>query len=168
MSKILTMLAVVSVLSLGWVADSQAMGSMDKEGSRIHETSTLIGASVMNPAGEELGFINDLVIDSEGRVVFAILFQSVDDPFDVGRYVAVPFSALSISGMKPGEMHVVLNIDPGKLASAPSFDGERAMTDSRWEVDVYRYFGQQAYWNEEMTEEAQPGATWWDGYSYYP
>jgi len=36
-----------------------------------------------------------------------------------------------------------------RLASAPSFDQNKAMTNPKFAEDVYRYFGLEPYWTEQ-------------------
>ena len=52
-------------------------------------------------------------------MVFAIVIQNGLDEFP-GRLVAVPFSALTISGAKSQEIRVVLKVDKEKFYNAPS------------------------------------------------
>ena len=153
MNKMLTMLSVVAVFGLALVANAYAMGSMHKnEPTMDYDVNHLIGAQVKNSDGEVLGSINDFVFDKEGRVIFGVLDHD-------SKYVAIPFSALSISGATPEEARVVLNVDKQKLDAAPEFDRAKAMTDRKWAGDVYRYFGQQPYWTEpEAQPERVPGS----------
>ncbi len=127
-------------LSLGYsVAHSCSTGAVASGGFTAYEVNNLVGTQVRNPAGEMLGTITDFVIDSNGRIVFAILTRQF-----LSEYIAVPFSALSL---KPEENIFVLNTTLDELESAPAFS--KATMDNRWTEDVYRYFGQQPYWTEE-------------------
>jgi hypothetical protein len=60
--------------------------------------------------------------------------------------VAVPFGTLSTRG----EDVFVLNTTSEQLALAPGFDEFSDLNNSRWAGNVYRYFGQQPYWTEQM------------------
>jgi hypothetical protein len=67
-----TMIAVV--LSFVFIfgvtlAKPMAHDTMSKSG----ETSTLLGAMVKNPQGEDLGNIADVVTGPEGQVAFAVI-----------------------------------------------------------------------------------------------
>jgi hypothetical protein len=147
MKKAVSVLLVAVVFGLALAAHAYAMGSMHKKDLMAnYDVNHLIGSQVTNPAGETLGAIHDFVIDQEGRVVFAVLDHE-------GKFVAIPFTALTISGTKPEEMRVLLNTDMRKLDGAPEYDMAKAMTDRKWAGEVYRYFGQQPYWTEP---EAQP------------
>lgn len=153
MNRMLTGLSVVAVFGLVLVANAYAMGSMHKNDMAMnYDVNRLIGTQVKTSDGEGLGSINDFVFDQGGRVIFAVLDHD-------GKFVAIPFSALSISGATPEEAKVVLNADKQKLDGAPEFDRTKAMTDRGWAANVYRYFGQQPYWTEpEAQPERVPGS----------
>ncbi len=149
MKKIFFLLAALAALSFVQASGVCAMGSHPQKetlGQR-YETNSLIGAEVKNPSGDMLGTIREFVIDREGRVVFAVLSHE-------GKEIAVPFTALMISGMNPEDTSIVLNADGGKLEAAPAFDRTKATGDRGWAAEVYRYFGQQPYWTTK--EEMQP------------
>ena len=156
MNKMLSILAVISLLNLGFPVDSNAAAPMFEWGTTTSETIDLLGSPVISPAGEMLGTINAFVNDSEGHVAFVILWQDVLEDFKAARYVAVPFSALSISGKEPTQKTVVLNIDKRKLQSAPSLDKTKDLNNAEWAASIYRYFGQVPYWTEEEAENAGP------------
>ncbi len=152
MNKMLTILSAISFFCLGLAPDSSAAGFTFEWGLTSSETINLLGTPVTNPAGEMLGTINAFVNDSEGHIALAILWQGVlgdIGDISVARYVAVPFSALSISETEPAQMTVVLNIDRRTLDAAPSLDNSRDMNSTDWAVSIYRYFGQVPYWTSE-------------------
>jgi sporulation protein YlmC with PRC-barrel domain len=93
---------------------------------------------VLNPKGEKLGEIADFVIDSTGRVAFAILSNEQ-------KTTAVPFGMLKLN---PDGDHFIIDISREKLASAPSFREGSNLTD-RNVHEIYRYFGQTPYWTTE-------------------
>ena len=155
MNKIITVIGI-GVFGLGLVVNVNvyAMGSRHQSELAVnYDMNRLIGTQVRNSEGEMLGVINDFVVDQKGRVIFAVLDHD-------SKFVAIPFSALSISGTKSEEARVVLDADQRKLDGAPEFGRTRVMTDRRWAGDVYRYFGQQPYWTEksETPPETPPGA----------
>lgn len=156
MNKMLTIFAVISLLGLRFASDSKAAGSTFEWGLTTSETIDLLGAPVSDPAGEMLGTINAFVNDSEGRVAFAILWQGVLGDINAARYVAVPFSALSISGKEPDQMTVVLNIDKRTLDAAPGLDNSKDLNNAEWAASIYRYFGQVPYWTAEEAGKAGP------------
>lgn len=108
----------------------------------------LIGKSVQNRAGEDLGDIEDLVIDlPEGRVAYAVLsfggFLGVGD-----KFFAVPPDALEWSA---DDDTLVLNVERSVLEQAPGFDKDNwpDLADRAWGASIYRYYGRNPYWAEE-------------------
>ena len=168
MNKMLTILAVISLLSLGFFADSNAAGSTFQWGFLTSETLDLLGTPVDNQAGEMLGTINGFVNDSEGHIAFAILWQGVPEDANSGRYLAVPFSALSISEKEPAEVTVVLNMDKKTLDSVPSFDKTEDLNNEQWASSIYRYFGETPYWTEEENGETGQATNSPEGGYDYP
>ncbi len=156
MKKMSVILAVISLWSVVFAAEASAVGPVFRWGVTTSETIDLLGSPVINPAGKMLGTVNAFVIDSQGHVAFAILWQGVLEDVNAGRYVAVPLSALSISGKEPAEMTVVLNVDKRTMDSAPGFDKPEGLNNLQWAARIYRYFGQTPYWTEEETGEAGP------------
>lgn len=130
------------VLTLA-VANMYAAEQMTTGLSRPYGVSEIVGAFVQNPQGVQLGRISDFVIDSQGRVTFAVLshggFLRMGE-----KAVAIPFSALTYDGMG---RHFVLNMSREKLESAPVF-AIKDLSSEKWADDVYRYFGQMPYWTE--------------------
>ncbi len=107
--------------------------------------TTLIGDGVVNPQGEDLGKVEDIMLDlSSGRVAYAVLsfggFLGMGD-----KLFAVPWQAMSIDTNR----HVfVLNVDKTKLQNAPGFDKNHwpETGDRDWLNNVYEYYGFEPYW----------------------
>ena len=95
---------------------------------------------VKNLQGENLGAIEDFVIDSQGRIPFALLSHG-------GKMILVPYSALSIDQTK--NMYV-LDASEEKLSSAPIAVEKEDSIDQAKAKEIYRYFGQTPYWTEEF------------------
>ena len=147
MNKVLIILGFVCFLSVGFAAYSNAADFTARGEFTTCEATDLIGTQVKSPEGKVVGSISEFVFNPHGLPVLAILYQSDLEGLDVARHVAVPFTALSISEMVPGELTAVLNIDREKLFSAPNFDRKKDLNADRW-AGIYRYFGQQPYWTE--------------------
>jgi sporulation protein YlmC with PRC-barrel domain len=150
MSRILSIIAVVLIFGLGFVPSSQA-NSMVHRGFSTYHSTKLVGAIVKARDGVRLGQILDLVVDSNGHVDFAIVYElppsySSDwvDPWP-DHTVAVPFSALTISKGKSQETQVVLNTGKEKFYEAPevpsSFFHSVAWVNSQEVTKLDRYFG---------------------------
>lgn len=67
-----------------------------------HRASLIIGSYVYNTGDENIGFVDDLMIDGENRLAYAILSVGSFLGFG-GHLVAVPFDSLEI-----GEDRIVL------------------------------------------------------------
>src|SRR4029077_17651118 len=85
----------------------------------VLSTSALIGDNVVNRAGENLGKIEELMLDLEkGRVAYAVL--SFGGVMGIGeKLFAIPFEALKLDSTRE---HFTLDVDKDKLKNAPGFD----------------------------------------------
>ena len=104
MRKMMIVTALVSVLIFGYgVAKSIAHEKMSKSGERA-EVSKLLGTSIKNPQGEDLGTIADVVTGPEGRVAFAVINYWISD--DTQKRIAVRFGALSCEEQTLSKIHL--------------------------------------------------------------
>lgn len=89
--------------------------------AKTFRSSQLSGMTVRNSKGEEIGTVNDLVIDlRNGKVQYAAM--SVGGLLGVGnKLFAVPFDELKFDHGQE-EKFFVLDIAPEKIAAAPGFD----------------------------------------------
>jgi hypothetical protein len=108
--------------------------------------STLNGDAVVNAAGEDLGKIDDIMIDTPtGRVAYAVLsfggFLGMGD-----KLFAIPWDRLKLD---EDNHRFILNIDKGTLEKAPGFDKDNwpDMGDPSWGSRVYSYYGSRPYWD---------------------
>lgn len=106
----------------------------------ILSSSTLVGDSVCNPQGEDLGKIEDLMLNVEqGEVSYAVLsfggFMGMGD-----KLFAVPMSALRVD---TDNERLVLNVDKDRLENAPGFDKDNwpNMADPTFRSTVNSYYG---------------------------
>jgi sporulation protein YlmC with PRC-barrel domain len=104
--------------------------------------SELIGSDARTRRGEEVGWINDVVINfTDGRAVYLVLS-------DVGgmedKMVAAPFNTLSSAEGKV----CTLDTTRGRLLEAPAF-ASADKTDRQYAAEVYRHYGLQPYWEME-------------------
>ncbi len=107
--------------------------------------STIEGTAVQNAAGEDLGEINELMIDMEqGRIAYAVLsfggFLGMGD-----KLFALPWESLTIG---PDGDVFILNVPREKLDNAPGFDKDNwpDMADISWRDSVHTYYGYKPYW----------------------
>jgi sporulation protein YlmC with PRC-barrel domain len=120
----------------------------DKKFRRVLAASTLAGDSVRNAADEDLGNLDEIMIDiPSGRIAYAVL--SVGGVLGIGnKLFAVPWSALQVD---EDRKCLVLNVDKNKLENAPGFDKDNwpDMADNAWGEEVSRYYGVTPYWQEQ-------------------
>jgi len=106
---------------------------------------SLIGARIENLKNENLGKIEDLVIEpEEGRVTFAVL--SFGGFLGMGeKLFAVPLQAMRTS---TEDRTFLLDVDKEKLKNAPGFDKDRwpDLSDRAFGSTVYTFYGARPYW----------------------
>ena len=111
----------------------------------VLSTSAVIGDSIVNRTGENLGKIEELMLDLEmGRVAYAVL--SLDGfPGMNNKLFAVPFEALKLDTTRE---HFTLDVDKDKLKNAPGFDKSNPpkASDRTWGSEVYKFYGYKPYW----------------------
>src|SRR5690348_4704546 len=97
----------------------------------VLSASTLTGDRVRNAAGEDLGKLEEIMIDVvSGRVAYAVL--SFGGFLGMGnKLFAVPWRALSLNER---DHEFVLDVDRTTLENAPGFDRDNwpDMTDPTW------------------------------------
>lgn len=111
----------------------------DKRFRNVLSASTLAGNSVQNAAGDNLGTVDEIMIDiPAGRVAYAVLsfggFLGLGD-----KLFAVPWSALKVD---EDEKCFVLNADKRSMEKAPGFDKDAwpDMSDPDWESEISNYY----------------------------
>jgi len=135
----------VFILGIGVGAVYFGGGLMTNDWERAYALSDIKGTHVENMQGEDLGTLDDFVIDTDGRVGFAILAHGE-------KLVAVPFDAITYDRV---EKRLSLNMSKDRIESAPAFDKSIDLSRSAWADDIYRYYGVQPYWGEERLGERQ-------------
>ncbi len=102
--------------------------------------STISGDKVKNPKGENLGNVEDLMLNTEsGRIEYAVLsfggFLNIGD-----KYFAVPWQALSLDTQNEC---FVLNVDKKQLENAPGFDKNNwpDMADPSFRSKIHSHYG---------------------------
>lgn len=114
---------------------------------RVLSASTITGDRVVNQAGEDLGKINELMIDIEsGRIAYAVLsfggFLGMGD-----KLFAIPWNRLSVD---EANRRIIFDVNKETLERAPGFDKDNwpNMSDPSWGTDIYNYYGSRPYWAE--------------------
>jgi len=109
--------------------------------NRLLSSSTMIGTSVENASGENLGKIEDLMIDwKEGKVSYAVLsfggFLGIGD-----KYFAVPLQSFKASP-HPDQHTLILNESKERLKDSPGFDKDHwpSSADNVFTEKVYKHY----------------------------
>ena len=108
--------------------------------------SKIIGETVVNRQGENVGKIQELVIDAgKNRVAYAVL--SFGGFLGMGnKLFAMPWEAFEFSAT---ENKLILNVDKEKLQTAPGFEkGDKwpDFSDTLWGESIYNYYNYVPPW----------------------
>ena len=107
--------------------------------------STLIHDRVVNLAGEDVGRIEELMVDViSGRVAYAVL--SFGGILGIGgKLFAMPWSAITVDEAK---RRFLVNVSHDQLEKMPGFDKEHwpDLSDLDYANGVYRQWGVTPYW----------------------
>jgi len=110
-----------------------------------HKASEVIGSKVKNPQGEDLGKVEELVVDpGSGSIEYAVIsfggFLGMGD-----KLFAVPFSLLKAPEVPEGDRfaHFTLNVDKARMEKAPGFDKNNwpDIAAPTWAEEIHRYYG---------------------------
>lgn len=114
-------------------------------GPEVMAADTLQGDKVVNPQGEDLGTIEDIMLDvGSARIAYAVLsFGGILGMGD--KLFAIPWGALTLD---VDQKCFVLDIQKEQLKNAPGFDKDHwpSMADPVWASQVYAFYKQQPYW----------------------
>ena len=115
-------------------------------------TSSLRNTSVVNPTGQDLGKIQDLMVDTgTGRVEYAVLdfggFLGIGD-----KLFAVPLQAFTVDTKNE---RFVLDVPKNRLENAPGFDKNDwpETADATFVESVYDFYGQRETYLRNRTND---------------
>jgi len=145
MKKIMVALVSVFMFTFGYEAAKSMEDHMMLLSGGTSDVSNLIGKTVTNFQGDDLGTISEFVKGPEGCIAFAILSYRVTD--NTRKKIAVPIGALSC-----GEQNCVLNASRETVGTTPPFVSMDDLAKTRTAVNIYLYFGVQPYWTEEVIQ----------------
>ena len=109
-----------------------------------HKASEVIGSKVKNQKGEDLGKVEELVIEpSTGSIDYAVIsfggFLGMGD-----KLFAVPFSLLKAPEVPEGNRwaNFTFDVDKSRMEKAPGFDKKNwpDIAASTWSQDIDRYY----------------------------
>jgi len=111
----------------------------------VLSTGTLTGTPIKNNKGEDLGKVEELMLDlEEGRISYAVVsfggFLGINS-----KFFAIPWGLLTVD---TDEECVFLNIDKEVLENGPGFDkNDWPDTPTReWLANIYLYYEYPRYW----------------------
>lgn len=113
---------------------------------RLLSAGSITGDKVRNAAGEDLGKIEELMIDlGNARVAYVVV--SFGGVLGMGnKLFAIPMEALTVDT----EQHdFVLNVPRETLEKTQGFDKKNwpDLNDLEWQARIYSHFGYKPYWN---------------------
>lgn len=106
----------------------------------VLSASTVAGDKVTNSSGEDLGKVEDLMIDLEsGRVAYAVLSFGAGFMHS-GKLFAIPMASLSVNQK---DKKLVLNVTKEMLETADGFDSDHwpDMADPDFRARTYSHYG---------------------------
>jgi sporulation protein YlmC with PRC-barrel domain len=113
----------------------------------VLSSSSICSDHVKNAAGEDLGKIEDLMIDlHSGRIAYAVL--SFGGFLKMGnKLFAIPWEALKVD---PINKVFILHLDKSQLENATGFDKDNwpNMADPTFGSALYRHYGLKPYWED--------------------
>ena len=121
-------------------------------GASVLSASTILGTPVTNPDGENLGKIEDIVLDLEmGVISYAVL--SFGGFMGMGnKLFAIPWQALEPSDT---EDKFKLDVTEESLKSAEGFDKDNwPEMDRNWDRQIHDYYGIEPYWERESASSS--------------
>jgi len=120
---------------------------LDTKTRRVLSASTISSDHVKNAAGEDLGKIEDLMIDLDsGRIAYAVV--SFGGFLKMGnKLFAVPWAALKVDTVNK---QFILTVDKAVLERAPGFDKDNwpNMADPTFGASIYSHYGYRPYWED--------------------
>jgi hypothetical protein len=159
-SKFIIAACAIGLMGAGIVA------AQDEMPGRLVRATEAIGMDVRSSANENLGDIQDIVLDQQsGRVAYAVLsfggFLGIGD-----KLFAVPWAALKET---PKQDAFVLDVPKDRLEKAPGFDKDKwpNLNDRQWGSQIHTYYGVKPYWEIKVgviqppangKETSKPGA----------
>jgi len=130
---------------------SLAASAVTSSTHHILPAGTLKGTRVHNFAGEELGKVDEFVLDFDsGRISYVVV--SVGGFLGIGdKLFPVPWELFT---MHTGDHEFFLDVDKQMLLDAPSFERTKwpDLGLNAWSAAVQAHYAQKPYWNSDITD----------------
>ena len=140
------LLLVIEALAQGVPAPTLGV-SPSLQDAVLLRSKTLFEYRVKSPQGEDLGKIEEVMIDMElGRVAYAVL--SFGGLWGLGsKWVPVPWDAVALL---PAEKVLLLKIEKEKIEKAPNFEAATLpeLANRQWGAVIHTYYGYPPYWEK--------------------
>jgi sporulation protein YlmC with PRC-barrel domain len=121
---------------------AEAEGEAAASGSGVNtrtmlRSSQMLGMSIQDNQGRDIGKVIDFVGDTRGNNRFAVVSLGSD-----GRNIVIPFHALNFQAGAKGSSFATLRVAPGELKNAPSFTGNQwpNFTDAKFVNQVSDFY----------------------------
>jgi hypothetical protein len=144
--EIYTLISLVSLLVAFLAVSASAAGVQGSQGNTdvqsvlvSYNASELIGNTLKDDQGKELGHIDDVVSGPNGRAEYLILSRGM---FGTGFYFTpVPLDAANIQ-IKNGEVYTTLSQE--KILNGPRFSGKdwSKLAQNSYDQKIRAYYGQ--------------------------
>jgi sporulation protein YlmC with PRC-barrel domain len=122
--------------------------------AKMFPASNLLKNGVMNDKGENLGRIDELLVDIEtGRISYAIL--SFGGFPNRTKYFTVPWELINYS---THDKKYILNVPRDTIVKGPGYDNmDKSLEamDTYWLGDIYEYYSHKPEWEKRREEERQ-------------
>ncbi|GIV77643.1 PRC-barrel domain-containing protein [Litorilinea aerophila] len=110
---------------------------------RLLSASTMMGDDVVNPQGEKLGTLKELMIRvDDGRIEYAVLsFDEglLENLLGTNKLFAIPWQLLQLDA---DNHRFILDVDDEVLENAPGFDRDHwpDHSHSYWTSEIHGYY----------------------------
>ena len=131
-------LALVLATSMAWAQAAGQQGMQSGQQSQMKVEEDLVGKTVVSSKGEDLGRVEDVVADQNGKVQYIILSHGGVLGMG-GERVPVPWSAVQQSSAQQAGQH----IDKQKLENAPKLSRNETLdlNDPQMNQKIHSYYG---------------------------
>jgi hypothetical protein len=118
---------------------------MENHSSNVVKTSEVIGVSVKNLEKENLGKIEEIILDKVSGKVSYVVLNSGSFLGLGGKLFALPWNAIKYD---KSDEAFILNVDKEELRDAPGFDKDHwpDMADPKWAQTITEFYSEKSYW----------------------